>query len=123
MTVVIISIGLFGMMVLYHNTTREVMKGDLDLMATYLVRERLEQLISDKVSRGYAYVKNENYTTSSPVSAGTSLFTRSFNIYEVRKDDLITPLDGSGFKRIDMTVSWGATAADRVVISTLVTSY
>lgn len=123
LTVIIIAIGLFGLMVLYNNAAHSVMEGDVNLMATYLARERLEQMISDKAYRGYDYVVNENYDTSTTVSVGNNYFTRSFNIYEVYRSDLITPLDDSGFKRIDMMVSWGSSGAENITIPTLITDY
>lgn len=123
LTVVIISVGLFGLMSLYHNSMHQVMEGDVNLMAAYLARERMEQLISDKVNYGYAYVVNDNYDTSSAVSVGNHFFTRSLNIYEVAGSDLLTPEDGSGFKRIDMTVSWGLAAGQSIAMPTLITNY
>lgn len=123
LTIVIISIGLFGLMALYHNSARSIIDGDINLMSTYLAQERIEQLVSDKVAYGYAYVINTNYTTTESIVLGNNLFTRSFNIYEVDKSDLITPLDDSGFKRIDMTVTWGTAADQNIVISTILTNY
>lgn len=123
LTIVIISVGLFGLMSLYHNSVKSVMEGDIELMATYLTRERLEQLISDKANYGYDYVENDRYTTSASVSVGNHVFTRSFNIYEVDGTDLLTPLDDSGFKRIDMTVSWGPSAGEMITVPTLITDY
>lgn len=124
LTVVIIATGLFGIMILYHNAAKDVMEGDINLMAVYLARERMEQLISDKVANGYASVVNENYDTLEPdVTVGNSHFERSFNIYEVNRDDLITTEVGSGFKRVDMTVSWGALGNQNIVLSTLISNY
>jgi len=123
LTVVILAVGLFGLMILYYNSTRNIMEGDINLMASFLVRERLEQLIGDKVNNGYASLTNASYTTTSTVSVGNHFFTRSFNIYEVNKTDLSTPLVGSGYKRIDMTVSWGMIAGQNITVSTLLTDY
>jgi hypothetical protein len=99
------------------------MEGDINLMATFLARERLEQLIKDKVNNGYDSVVNASYTTTSTASVGNHFFTRSFNIYEVNRSDLTTPLNGSGYKRIDMTVSWGTSAQQSVTLSTLLADY
>jgi len=123
LTMVIIATGLFGLMVIYHNSARNVMDADINLMASYLARERLEKLVSDKVAYGYDYVINENYSTTANVTVGGHQFTRSFNIYEVLKDDLFTPQVDSGFKRIDMTVSWGLGADENVILSTILTDY
>jgi len=123
LTVVIVGVGLFGLMTLYHNASRKVMEGDVNMAATYLVRERLEQIIADKVSQGYGYVINDNYTTSAAVTVGNHMFTRSFNIYEVNASDLITPEIGTGHKRIDMTLTWGTGAGQSITTPTLVTNY
>lgn len=123
LTMVIISVGLFGLMVLYHNSARDVMEGDINLMAVYLARERMEKLVDDKVFHGYAYVVNDNYDTSADVTVGNHLFTRSFNIYEVTRDDLVTPEAATGYKRIDMTVSWGGGGGQNITISTLLADY
>lgn len=123
LTVVVVGVGLFGLMTLYHNSTRNVMEGDINLSATYLARERLEQLIADKANQGYGYVINDNYSTSTPVTVGSHIFTRSFNIYEVNASDLITPEVDTGYKRIDMTLTWGTGAGQSMTIPTLITNY
>lgn len=123
LTVVIISVGLFGLMILYYNSSKSVVEGDINIMATYLARERMEQLISDKVNYGYNYVINDNYTTSATVSVGNHYFTRSFNIYEVNAQDLAAPEEGTGYKRIDMTINWGTNAGESIMIPTLITNY
>lgn len=122
-TCVVVATGLFGLMVLYHNSARNVMDSNVNLAATYLARERLEQLISDKVSRGYDYLINSNYTTNDSVSVGNNFFSRSFNIYEVDGGDLSTPSPNSGYKRIDMMISWGMSSNQNITIPTLVAKY
>ena len=111
------------MMVLFDNVTRGAMEGDKNVMATYLARERLERIVFDKVYRGYSYVVQANYPASENVSLGSNNFVRTLNIYEVTKSDLTTAQSGSGFKRIDITVNWGAAATQAITESTLLTSY
>jgi len=123
LTIVIISVGLFGMMTLFDNVTRGAFEGDVNLMSTYLARERLERLVFDKVYSGYSSVKNSNYNTNENAPLGGGNFVRQFNIYEVSKNDLTTPQDGSGYKRIDVTVSWGNDPAQTITESTLLTDY
>lgn len=122
-TCAIIAGGLFGLMVLYSNSSQTVMEADINLMATYLARERLEQLVSDKAHFGYDSVVNDTYETTETVSVGDHYFTRSFSIYEVNKDDLLTAEADSGFKRIDMTISWGMAADQLINLSTVITDY
>ena len=123
LTVMVVGVGLFGLMTLYHNAARNVMEGDVNMAATYLAREWLEQLVADKVSQGYGYVINANYVTSASVTVGNHIFTRSFNIYEVNASDLITPEAGTGYKRIDMTLTWGTGATQSITTPTLITAY
>lgn len=123
LAIVIISVGLFGMMALFNNVTRGVMEGDMNIIATFLGREKLEQLVADKVYRGYAYIINSNYTTNENLTVGSYNFNRQFSIYEVSKTDLITALAGSGFKRIDMTIKWGEDANQRITMPTVLASY
>jgi type IV pilus assembly protein PilV len=123
LTCIILGTGLFGLMILYANSMDRVVDSDINLVATYLARERLEQLISDKVHNDYSTVINTTYTTSEVVTAGNHSFTRSFNIYEVDPADLVTPQADSGYKRIDMTVSWGAEPTQTMTIPTIVTDY
>ncbi len=123
LTIVIISVGLFGMMGLFSNVTRGALEGDINIMAVYLARDRLERLVADKVYLTYDNVVNSRYVTSEPVLLGINNFVREFNIYEVSKTDILTPQLNSGFKRIDMTVRWGPDATQTITESTLLTKY
>jgi len=123
LTIVIISVGLFGMMVLFDNVTRGAMEGDLNIISMYLGRERMEKIVFDKAYSGYDYVGMSNYPPSEAVSVGNNNFIRDLSIYEVSKQDLMTPLTGSGFKRIDVTIRWGTEPLQRVSLSTVLTDY
>ncbi|MBI2092690.1 MAG: prepilin-type N-terminal cleavage/methylation domain-containing protein [Deltaproteobacteria bacterium] len=123
LTIVIISSGLFGMMLLFDNITRGAIEGDMNITASYVAREKLEQMVFDKVYKGYDYVQNGNYNINEPVLVGNHNYTRQTNIYEVSKADLTTAEAGSGFKRIDMTVLWGSSATQKITESTLLTNY
>lgn len=123
LTIIIISVGLFAMMLLFDNVTRGAMEGDLATTSTYLVRERLERMVFDKVYRGYNYVVTNNYPASETVLVGNQSYTRQISILEVSKGNLSAGQAGSGYKRIDVTVTWGTGATQRVNEATLVTNY
>lgn len=123
LTTMIISIGLFGVLVIFGSSISGVISGDANIVATYLAQEKMEQLISDKVNYGYAYMNNSNYTTTEDISYGGYTFTRSFNMYQVQPGNLTTAQSNSGYTRINLTISWGGGSTEHLDISTLVASY
>lgn len=123
LTIIVIAIGLFGMMFLFDNVTRGAMEGDQAITSTYLVRERLERMIFDKVYRGYNYIVAANYPASETVLVGNQAYTRQVSILEVSKGNFSVGQFGSGYKRIDVTASWGTGANQRISEATLVTNY
>ncbi len=121
LTIVIISVGLFGMMILFDNVTRGAMEGDMNITAAYLARDKLEQLMMDKVYKGYDYISTSSYPANDNVMVGSYNYIRQLSIYEVNKNDLTSVLAGSGFKRIDVTLKWGTANNQKWTESTLVT--
>ncbi len=122
-TIIIISVGLFAMMLLFDNVTRGAMEGDQTITSTYLARERLERMIFDKVYRGYSYIVAGNYPVIETFLVGNQTYTRQIAILEVSRGNLSAGQMGSGYKRIDVTVTWGPGATQRINEATLVTSY
>lgn len=123
LTVVVIGSGLVGLMVLYHNTTRGAMEGDLTIAATFLARERLEQVIADKVNYGYDYVTQNQHGGSQVITLGPRSYTRICAVTEVSKNDFQTVQAGSGYKRITSTAQWGVAATERIILTTLLAEY
>lgn len=127
LTMIVIAGGLFAIMVFYNNAARDVVKGDMNLIAGYLAREKMEWFLMRRyepclyLSNGYndsALISNtENITY------GGYQFTRSWVIYLVDPTDLTTQLDGSDYKRINVTVSWGPNIEQKVSVSTIITNY
>jgi prepilin-type N-terminal cleavage/methylation domain-containing protein len=122
LTMVIISVGMLGIMTLFENASRGALQADLNGVALGLVREKLEWVVVDKVRDGYAWVDNSKYSTES-FSGDYSVYSRTTNIYEVSSSDLATSEVGSGYKRVDVTVSWGTGPSNRLMLSTLLSSY
>lgn len=123
LTIVIISTGLFGMMILFNTVSRGAGEAELSIQATYLARERLEGVIADKVSLGYDGVSSASYPISEQVQIGNRYYTRELSIYEVSGSDLTTPSVNSGYKKIDIVVKWGSKPTQKIKIATLVTRY
>ncbi|MDD2731082.1 MAG: hypothetical protein PHW33_03095 [Candidatus Portnoybacteria bacterium] len=122
LTIVVISFGLIGVMILFENATRGVMQADLNVMATNLAHEKLEQIILDKWRDGYASVIDSGYPDEN-FQDEFSIFTRSTDIVEVSGSDLATQEADSGYKRVDVTVSWGGGSLQHISLSTLLASY
>lgn len=122
LTVVVISVGLVGIMALFQNAAKGAMQVDLNVVATNLAREKLEQVVSDKVRLGYATFGSVPYPDEA-FSGEFSAYARSTAVREVASADLSTTEVGSGYRRVDVTVSWGQGASKRVTVSTVLSSY
>ncbi|MBU4484142.1 prepilin-type N-terminal cleavage/methylation domain-containing protein [bacterium] len=127
LTIVILSVGLFGLMILFNNASRGAIESDLEIMASNLAREKLEELISVKADvNGYDSLSCG--TTTNTVSLGVSpgpvyAFTQEVTIEDVLSDletDDEDPND-TGIKRIDVKMSWLQT--NELTLSTIVTDY
>ena len=112
--------GMLGVFSVFYNVNQSAMGGQMTLTGMGLCEERLEQIIADKVTRGYAFVTNANYPVAENLAGNFQGFTRTTNIHEVTSNDLTTDQAGSGYKKVDVTVSWGNAASERVNASTLV---
>lgn len=120
--IVIISVGLFGVLVLFENASRGALEADVDVIATNLAREKIERLLSDRSSFGYDYLNDSNY----PVEQLYDFYQgmeRTTQINEVSKIDFSTPETGSGFKLVKVTVIWGNSPRERIELSTLLSNY
>jgi hypothetical protein len=94
----------------------------MTVTASVLAQERLDQVVADKMYRGYNFVIANNYPAENLVG-NFSGYTRTTDVQEVSANDLATPSPGSGLKRINITVQWGNAASDQVNLSTLVALY
>ncbi|MBT3182323.1 MAG: type II secretion system protein [Deltaproteobacteria bacterium] len=119
LAVVIISTGLVGIMSLFDNATRGAMQLDLNVIAANLAHEKLEEIVLDKVTNGYATLSDASYSFENPVT-DFNAYTRNVTITEVDPQDLSTTQAGSGYKRVDVTVSWGN---GFVMIPTVLSNY
>lgn len=122
LTIVVIALGLTGLMSLFENVTRGIMEADNAVIAGNLAREKLEQIVQHKWNSGYAALDGALYPPET-FTGDFSRFTRSTSIREVAGSDLSTAQEGSGYKRVEVTVSWGARATQTISLPTVLASY
>lgn len=120
LTVVVLSIGLMGSMVVMQNAALNTVNGDMNTIATQSANEKLEMIMADKTFQGYDFVTSDNYDSEVLQTYGMS---RSVSVTEVSVDDLTTPEENSGLKKVEVSVSWGEESYQVVNVSTLVSDY
>ncbi len=93
----------------------------LAVEAQWLASDQIEAVLADRHSTtlGYDHVTTSNYPTEDPVT-GAPMFARAVSVRETEAD-LVTP--GTGFKVVEVTVSWTTTRGRThdLVIATVVT--
>lgn len=122
LTIVVISLGLTGLMSLFENVTRGILEADNAVIAGNLAREKLEQIVQYKWNSGYPALTGSLYP-SETFTGDYSRFTRSTSILEVAGSDLSTAEVGSGYKRVEVTVTWGARPTQTIALPTVLASY
>ena len=118
---IILSVGLLSGLMAMSNATSHTLRGDMNTVATQLANEKIEQILADKSFVNYEYLSTGNYQDE--ILSDAYYMQRSVVITEVNTDDLSTPEEGSGMKKVAVTVSWGNGAAEEVVVSTLISDY
>ena len=119
---VVLSFGMFGSLTLIQSATANSNYNDMRVVATNLATQKIEQIVSDKSFKGYDWIADENYTVEQ-LSASNAGFSRSVSVNEVDSSDLTTPEVGSGFKKVDISVTWGDEAYESITVSSIVTDY
>lgn len=123
LTIVVISAGLFGLMVLFDAASRGTVQSLGQQAAVYLAQERLEIITADKASRGYDYVVMSNYVPTEVVTLGTGQYTRLLTIQEVSSADLTTITPNSGYKWVAVAVAWGSGAENQIMLTMVLGRY
>lgn len=125
LTIAIIGAGLLGVMYLFIGGTKSSLVADQTIIASNLAKEKLEQIISDRASKGYPVTIATNYSDG-VLSGDYNEFTRNVTMFEVDPDDdntvddFLDPLPGSGYSRVTVNVTWGGQA---VKLETLIADY
>lgn len=124
LTTTILAAGLMGGMVVMQNAVARTANGDLNTIATQKANEKIEEILADNQFRGFDYITDGNYDGETLEEYS---FSRTVNVTEVSSDDLTSAEEGSGLKKVDVTVSWGSDNANadhqQVTVSTLLSDY
>lgn len=122
LTLSLLSAGILGLLSLFQQNVGRSDEMEQTLVASLLAQERLEQIIHDKKYQGYLFIVGTNYPASENLaSQGYPGYTRTTTIQEVSGSDLTSPQNGSGYKRI--TVSVAVTGGPTSTFQTLVTEW
>lgn len=118
--ILILSVGVMGMLPMMTTATANTVGGEQRVAATYLANEKLEEIIADKEFQGYDFIAEQNYAAE---NLSSNSFTRSVTVTEVDANDLSTPDNGSGYKKIEVIVGWTVNNGNsqQVTVTTLVT--
>lgn len=115
----ILAAGLIGVMVVFVGGTSSSLEANTTVVAANLAREKLEEIIADRATHGYATALSRDYTDNP--GGNYSNYTRTVTITEVDNADLTTSELGSGYARVVVVVTWGGPSG--VQLETLIADY
>ncbi|MBT3182319.1 MAG: type II secretion system protein [Deltaproteobacteria bacterium] len=111
----------FGFGYLFGNLDQEALTADLSVLATKLAREKIEEVFQTKAdggAGGYALVVDEGSAT---VTSGAWSFSRTVDTTYVSPGDFSPSLIDTGYKKVEVVVSWGVDAGESVTLTSMVT--
>ncbi len=117
----VIGTAFFGFGYLFGNLDQEALTADLTVLATKLAREKIEEVVQTKAdggAGGYALVVDEGAAT---VTSGSWSFTRSVDTTYVNPGDVSSSIIDTGYKKVEVVVSWGADSGESVTLTSMVT--
>jgi Tfp pilus assembly protein PilV len=103
----VVSFGLVGFLITFSEAARFAVDSEYVISASHIANDQLEEIMSKKVGLGYDEIASENFPALETVTLGNRQYTKSVGIYEVDPVDLITASPGSGYKKIDVSITWG----------------
>ena len=122
LTTVLLACGLSGGYAMMHNSINYSLDNDHLVIGSQLANEKLQEVIADKTFTGYDAITQNNYQQES-LNGAYSGFTRTTTVTEVDPADLTTLDAGSGYKKVDVTVSWGNENGQTVEVSTMLSDH
>ncbi len=122
LTIVVISMGLVGIMVVFSNVSRGALQADLNVVAGNLAREKLELIVLQKWNSGYDSITSTAFPNES-FTGDFSVYSRNTTVTEVSSNDFATPQISSGYKKVVVKVSWGTSPSQKVSIPTVLARY
>lgn len=122
LTIVVLGVGLYGGFALFQSASYNNIDNDFRIVGSKLASEKIEQVMADKTFNGFDSIDTADYPVEA-MQPPHSQFTRTTTITRVSGNDFTTADNTSGYKRVDVLVSWGAANDERVTISTVVSQY
>lgn len=123
--IAVIGGGLIGVMYAFNSSTKASILTERTVVASFLTREKLERIVADRSTKGYAATIATNYSDGQ-LTGNFSAFSRNVSIVEVDPDldagvdSFLDPLAGSGYARVTVAVTYGT---ETVKLETLIADY
>lgn len=118
LVIVMVGVTFLAFGYVFGSIDQEALKADLTVLASKLAREKMEEVIQLKADSGYAAVSAESSTT---VTSGSWQFTRQVDVEFVNPADFSSSVSDTGYKRVEVIVSWGGGSGESVTLTSLVT--
>lgn len=118
-SILIIGASFMGFGYVLSNTTQTSLTADLSVVATGLARDKMEQVIQQKASSGYASINSQGVEN---LMQGAWDFTREVRVSYVDPATLSVQVADSGYKKVVVDVSWGAGLNSTISLQTLLTN-
>ena len=119
LVIVFLAVSFLGLAYLFGNVTQQALKADLTVLATKLAREKMEEVVQRKADSGYSAVVSQS---AASVQSGAWTFTRTVTVQYLDPSTFVTTGADTGYKRVEVSVSWGAGSGQSVTLTTLVTN-
>lgn len=101
---VLLSVGLVTLLLVLRNASVSNATAHIITVANELGEGKIEEILADRKTQGFDYIKNLNYPTEDPVT-GFNSYMREVDIYYVDLSDLDTPVIDSNYKRVEVSVN------------------
>ena len=99
----VLTIGFGTMLLILRSANIDNASAHFATVGGKLAQGRLEEIMADRRTQGFAYIDNSNYPDEDPV-VNFRGYQRTVNIYYVDLNDLDTEVASSNYKRVDVTV-------------------
>ena len=118
----IMSFGLVAFLSLFSEMTRSTIDDEFTMTGSHLATQKLEEVLANKAAFGYANLPIG--IAEEKIHYGNHEFTRNTSIQWVETSDLktVSGVD-TGFKRVDVGVSWNEGTLQQVQLMSLVSNY
>lgn len=122
LAVLILAVGFFSSTLLISSISISAISTDQSIIGTQLASVKVESIVADKQFLGFSYVDNSHYPLE-VLMGDYQGYKRIVAIAEVQEGDLLTPLPGSGIKKVLVTVIWGTQPSQQVTVAGMVSKY